>query len=79
MCGAIKNLLLQSSLPRHDMNLHYTKHYRNILANNNFLHSTSLSAMPVPGLGGINANVFPFSSVFDKMQQFFCIKLCICF
>ena len=28
----------------------------------------SLSAMPVAGLDGINANVIPFSSVFDKMQ-----------
>ena len=41
--------------------------------------SSSLSAMPDPGLGGINVNVFPFSSIFDKMQQFFYIKLCICF
>ena len=41
--------------------------------------SSSLSAMPDPGLGGINANAFPFSSISDKMQQFFCIKLCICF
>ena len=38
-----------------------------------------INAMPDPGLGGINANVFPFFSIFDKMQQFFCIKLCICF
>ena len=41
--------------------------------------SSSLSAMLNPGLGSINANVFPFSSIFDKMQQFFCIELSICF
>ena len=33
-----KNFLRQSSLPGHDMNLHNAKHYKNILAHNNFSH-----------------------------------------